>query len=354
MHTQVSEKPSSSSSPQGASTSRTLPLGSFQYMARVFLAAGLGASLATAVVNPLELIKTRMQTLVVKGGEGGSSSMFRVASDIIKQEGGIYKLWTIGLGVSCMRSLLYSSVRIGIYDPVKASLMHLREWTKNESQDSTNMKELPLFWKAVSGLISGALGSALMNPLDVVKIRFQSSGISGVSSDHRPVYKNTWDALWKISQNEGFSALYKGTIVTMIRASILTSAQLSSYDHSKYLLLNKMGTIFGYKFKDDHVTHVTSAFVSGLVTAIAISPVDVIKTKYMNDAKLKIGDQLTSTGLNGGYNGVVDCTVKIIKNEGFSVLFRGFSASYLRLGPHFLLSLPLYEQFRKLFGVSSF
>lgn len=319
------------------------PVNEFNTILRVFLSAGLAASTATAIVNPLELIKTRMQTIEMK-----DPKMFQVAKDIVKREGGIHKLWIIGLGVSCTRSLLYSSVRIGIYDPVKNLISSMV--VKNENQ-------LSLFWKAVSGLISGAFGSALMNPLDVVKIRFQSSGLTGVEASSK-MYKNTLDALWKISTNEGFGALYKGTLVTMLRASILTSAQLSSYDHAKFLLLNnetlnKMFFSFGgYAFKDDTVTHVSCALISGLCTAIAISPVDVIKTKYMNDVKLK-NKTFVNGQPSGEYSGVLDCVVKSVRKEGWRVLFRGFVPSYARLGPHFLISLPLYEQFRTWFGVGT-
>lgn len=311
---------------------------SFEYLARVFLAAGISAATATAVVNPMELIKTRMQTI-----EGKNTRMLQVAADIVKKEGGVHKLWTIGLGVSFTRSLLYSSFRMGLYDPIKDSLAGLL----NDDGDS---KQLSLGMKAFAGLISGAVGSALMNPLDVVKIRFQSSGITGSTSADSVKYKNTVDALWKIARDEGFTSLYKGTVVTMVRASILTAAQLASYDHSKYLLLKS--NILGYTFSDNYVTHVSSALVSGLCTAIAISPVDVIKTKYMNDAKLKTISPTGEIIKGGKYNGVIDCVVKSVKTEGYRVLLRGFLPSYARLCPHFLLSLPLYEQFRKLFGVS--
>ena len=88
-----------------------------------------------------------------------------------------------------------------------------------------------------------------------------------------------------------------------------------------------------------------------MCTAVVISPVDVIKTRYMNDVKLKMTSKIGEGTTMGKYNGVVDCVAKSIKAEGYKVLLRGFLPSYARLCPHFLLSLPLYEQFRDLFGV---
>ncbi|KAL9642597.1 hypothetical protein ABK040_011162 [Willaertia magna] len=316
------------------------------YLLKVFLAAGLASSTATAIVNPLELIKTRIQTTQV------NDSIINVVRNIIAKEGGIHKLWTIGLGVSFTRSLLYSSVRIGVYDPVKEVITKIINnykigSTNTEVVHQNTSKDLPLFWKAFAGLISGAIGSALMNPLDVVKIRFQSSGMTGQTglNNQQPiVYKNTLDALMKIIKTEGILSLYKGTTITVLRASALTSAQLSSYEQAKYLFIEKLNFD-----RESTSTHISSALVSGLFTAITISPFDVIKTRYMNDIKLK--KNLTNGGSQ--FNGIFDCVVKSVRKEGPLVLFKGFLPSYARLGPHFLLSLPLYEQFRKLFGVDS-
>lgn len=42
---------------------------------------------------------------------------------------------------------------------------------------------------------------------------------------------------------------------------------------------------------------------------------------------------------------------KAIREEGWSVLVRGWIPAYLRLGPHAMICFPLFEQVRKLFGL---
>jgi len=80
--------------------------------------------------------------------------------------------------------------------------------------------------------------------------------------------------------------------------------------------------------------------VSGVVTTTASSPVDVIKTRIMN----------ARTDQSGLYKGPLDCLIKSLKYDGLMVLFRGWVPNYLRLGPHFVFSLPLFEQLRRFFG----
>jgi len=41
----------------------------------------------------------------------------------------------------------------------------------------------------------------------------------------------------------------------------------------------------------------------------------------------------------------------LIRKEGIRALFRGWLPAYLRLGPHALISFPIFEQIRKLFGL---
>ncbi len=51
-------------------------------------------------------------------------------------------------------------------------------------------------------------------------------------------------------------------------------------------------------------------FSAGLVTTIVASPVDVIKTRYMNSPK-------------GKYSGPFDCLRSTVRNNGFQALYRG-------------------------------
>lgn len=54
------------------------------------------------------------------------------------------------------------------------------------------------------------------------------------------------------------------------------------------------------------------------------------------------------------YNGVIDCYIKIIRNEGFFSLYKGFLPSYIRMAPWSLTFWVSYEEIRKLTGASSF
>ena len=49
------------------------------------------------------------------------------------------------------------------------------------------------------------------------------------------------------------------------------------------------------------------------------------------------------------YTGVVDCGVKILRNEGVLTFWRGFSAYYARTFPHAMIILVTLEQFNALY-----
>ncbi|KAB7502434.1 putative mitochondrial 2-oxoglutarate/malate carrier protein [Armadillidium nasatum] len=69
------------------------------------------------------------------------------------------------------------------------------------------------------------------------------------------------------------------------------------------------------------------AFTSGFFLATCMSPFDVIATRVYNQA-------LDSSGRNLVYRGVFDCFMKILKAEGIYGFYKGWSAVYLRVGPH--------------------
>jgi solute carrier family 25 protein 14/30 len=275
--------------------------------------------LISALLNPMDVVKVRLQTqneLVAASVPRRYHGFVHGFRTILNEEGYFRGLMR-GLSPSMMRELSYSSLRMGLYDPLKYFF-------------AGETAHPGLLASILAGIVSGAIGSAIATPTDVVKIRFQ-----GELPGQPRRYRNTFHAFYTIYTEEGIRGLYKGVFPTTLRAAILTSSQLASYDHSKRLLL-RTGL-----FQDNPYLHITASIISGLVTTTASSPVDVIKTRWMNARKDAV------------YKGPFDCFWKSLTAEGPKALFRGWVPNYLRLGPHFLLSLPLYEQIRKLFGLSS-
>ena len=47
------------------------------------------------------------------------------------------------------------------------------------------------------------------------------------------------------------------------------------------------------------------------------------------------------------FKGTADVLVKIVRNEGFFALWKGFTPYYARLGPHTVLTFIFLEQFNQ-------
>lgn len=64
------------------------------------------------------------------------------------------------------------------------------------------------------------------------------------------------------------------------------------------------------------------------------SPVDVIKTRYMNSAP-------------GTYKGAVDCGIQTFMREGTSAFYKGFWPSFSRLVSWNIIMWVSYEQLKR-------
>lgn len=61
-----------------------------------------------------------------------------------------------------MRESIYSSLRLGLYEPFKRVL------------GATDPKNTPFYLKFLAGGMSGFIGAALANPTDLLKVRMQA------------------------------------------------------------------------------------------------------------------------------------------------------------------------------------
>lgn len=279
-----------------------------------FLFGGLAGMGATCFVQPLDLVKNRMQL-------AGADSTKKVTSatvirNLIRTEG-VAALYT-GLSAGLLRQASYTTVRMGIYNSLVERF-------------STGGKT-PFFVQLSSGLVAGGFGAFVGTPAEVSLVRMTADG--RLPPEQRRNYKNVFNALARIVREEGVRALWTGCTPTIGRAMLVNMCQLASYSQAKQRLL---ATKY---FEEGILMHFCASMISGLITTAASMPVDIAKTRLQN---MKASDGKPQ------YKGTIDVLVKVTKNEGFLCLWKGFVPYYARLGPHTVLTFIILEQLNSLY-----
>ncbi|KAL3764069.1 hypothetical protein ACHAW5_010439 [Stephanodiscus triporus] len=296
------------------------------------LAGGVGCGIAGLITNPLDVIKIRNQQYGsthpsdIVWSDPRYRTFLGTASSIFHGEG--VRGFGRGASASVLRECTYSALRMGLYEPIKARYSAI---LLDDGETSTSSPSSSPLVKWMSAFTSGAIGSALFNPVDLVKVRYQSAR-------GRPPYSSLPDAFRAIYAEEGgWRGLYAGTSATVVRAAFLTSAQLGSYDVIKNDVL-----VDAFSFDGDSTsTHLCASAFASAITATAANPPDVVKTRVMNDPRRTVG-------------GPCAHFLHVMRTDGISGFMRGWTASYLRIGPHTVISLVLIEKIRQGIGMASY
>jgi hypothetical protein len=224
------------------------------------------------------------------------TSALRAFPTIVREEGflALYK----GVQPALLRQATYGSLRIGLYEPVK-SLLGTTNPSGLRSDGSPSLLN-----KILAGVASGAIGSAICNPTDVVKVRMQAA--------HGARYRGVADAFTTIYKLEGFRGLYRGVSPTVQRAAVVAAVELASYDECKGLLVHYAGLR-----EKSLITHFAASISAGFLVTIFSSPLDVVKSRVMNQPVDALGRGLR-------YSSTVDCFRKSVQAEGLGSLWKGF------------------------------
>jgi hypothetical protein len=104
------------------------------HLQRLFLewmSAAVANGFASAVLNPMDVSKTRMQAL--DATSGFSTGLLKTLRTLYREEG-LIGLWKPGLNASLARELLYSGPRAGFYVPLRNFFQ--KEFSVPDSDDA--------------------------------------------------------------------------------------------------------------------------------------------------------------------------------------------------------------------------
>lgn len=270
-----------------------------------FINGGLAGMFATSCIQPIDMIKVRLQ-LAGEGTTGGPKpTPIGVARDVIAQ-GKVLDLYT-GLSAGLLRQAVYTTARLGFFDTFMKAL---------SAEAEAKERKVTFYERAGAGLTAGGLAAMVGNPADLALIRMQSDGLKPKAE--RANYKSVVDALGRIAKSEGIAAWWSGATPTVIRAMALNFGQLAFFSEAKAQLKDTS--------LSPRMQTLSASAVAGFFASFFSLPFDFMKTRLQKQQR----------GADGKlpYKNMLHCFQRVLREEGPLRFYRGFTTYYVRIAPH--------------------
>ncbi|KAJ6873528.1 mitochondrial substrate carrier family protein ucpB isoform X1 [Populus alba x Populus x berolinensis] len=171
-----------------------LAFGSTNILLKIASGAFAGA-VATALTNPIEVLKVRLQ-MNANQRQGGPMAEMRT----IVSEEGMRALWK-GVGPAMARAAALTSSQLATYDETKQVLIR---WTPLDEGFHLHL---------ISSTVAGTVSTLVTAPMDMIKTRLMLQRESKTVGS----YKNGFHCAYQVMLKEGPRALYKGGFALFAR-----------------------------------------------------------------------------------------------------------------------------------------
>ncbi|KAI8799378.1 mitochondrial carrier domain-containing protein [Cladochytrium replicatum] len=191
----------------------------------------------------------------------------------------------------------------------------------------------PLFY-VFSASVAALVSRVLTHPLDTLRVRAQSE------TEYHPKRSPTTllALLRNVIVNEGFSALYRGITVVLIFSVPALITYIGTYDTSKPIIAGILRLDVTSAW-----VHLLCGAIAEIASAVFWTPMEVIKSRQqvvLNDF--------------GQSESVVVVTKRLIQQEGYSGLFKGYLLGVGVYVPQSITYFVVYEQLKMAFAAVLF
>jgi len=293
-----------------------VPEASYFATVKKMMAAGSAASVAEIFSIPMDTTKVRLQlqgeNVVTKGSSQPLKyrGMVHAMATITKEEG-VQSLFR-GLNAGIQRQICFCGIRIGLYDSVR------------KLYGDTGEGKPKVIVKILASITTASSAVLMFQPTEVVKIRMQAAGAN-------QIYSGAFAAYSTIAKTEGMKGLWRGYTTNIFRLSVVNCTEIVVYDIIKSYVLYKQ------LMYDNVPLHLLSAIGAGFVSCIVTSPIDVVKTRFVNSKA-------------GSYRSPIHCAYYLFKENGPTAFYKGCVPSFMRFSSWAVVFFLSYEQIKRLSG----
>ncbi|KAI8068581.1 mitochondrial carrier domain-containing protein [Gongronella butleri] len=271
-------------------------------------AACAGAVVTMLFVNPMDLVKTRLQENVsLPHNEGRYLGTIDGLVKIIQNEGPL-ALWR-GLSPGLLMAIPSTSIYYVGYDHLKARF------------EGTSMDKYSPLW---IGGTARAMTAVVVSPMELFRTRLQSSeGMGG--------FADAWSGVTRMVRQHGVLTLWRGLLPTMLRDVPFSAIYWMMYEELKRQFLSDdahLSRLHQFQFS------FFAGASSGTVAAVITTPFDVVKTRRQISSNkerhiMRLMQSIwTQEGIPGLFRGVIPRVIKVSIASGIMI------SSY-EVGKHF-------------------
>ncbi|XP_076820244.1 electrogenic aspartate/glutamate antiporter SLC25A12, mitochondrial-like [Clavelina lepadiformis] len=173
------------------------------------------------------------------------------------------------------------------------------------------------------GVVAGGVGATAVYPIDLVKTRLQNQRSSG-SYVGELMYRNSFDCFFKVLRHEGFLGLYRGLIPQLVGVGPEKAIKLTMNDFVRDQLR-----------RDGEIPlwgEMMAGGCAGGSQVLFTNPLEIVKIRLQVSGEIAGGPKVSAVG--------------VIKELGFSGLYKGARACLLRDIPFSAIYFPTYANIK--------
>lgn len=289
------------------------------------LAGSFSGMVTRAIAQPLDVIKIRFQLQVEPIKANAQSKyhgMWQCTHTILREEGPT-ALWKGHVPAQAL------SVVFGAVQFISFEVLTKKMWQMLPVFITTDFKSFTHF---VCGGIAGCCATLAAQPFDVIRTRFVAQG-------NTRVYNGVVHAAQSLVAKEGYRALYKGLLPTLIQVGPQTGLQFGFYSF--------FTGIWRFVFHPDRgytggLESLMCGSAAGLCAKVTVYPLDMIK-KRLQIQGFQHG-RPKDFGKTPCYRGLSHCVKEILRTEGIHGLYKGLNPSMVKAMVTVASHFYVYEQ----------
>ncbi|VDL91552.1 unnamed protein product [Schistocephalus solidus] len=149
--------------------------------------------------------------------------------------------------------------------------------------------------------------------------------VEKISSTNGGYYQSMYQALHRISREEGLVGLWKGHVSGQLLSVVFVSSEFYFFHKFSELSLHYLHSLSSIS------TDLVCGSGAGLVSSVICQPLDVFRTRLAGQGSKKV------------YRGIFHGVGCILREEGFLAFWRGLTPALLLIVPQLALSFSIYE-----------